>query len=89
MADSDPLVASSVFRTPAQNWQREGRSVPRQGRDHIFQWGMVIGVGFFTETTSFLRNPGSDVVRHTYMRHKHNNSVKVLLSILSNSETVF
>ena len=29
VADSDPLVASSVHRTPAQNSQREGRSLPR------------------------------------------------------------
>ena len=29
VADSDPLVASSVHRTPAQNSQREGRSLQR------------------------------------------------------------
>ena len=27
-------------------------------RDHFSQWGMGIGVGFFTETTGSLRNPG-------------------------------
>ena len=56
MADSDPLGASSVHRTPAQNSQREGRSLPRQGRDHLFQWDVGISVGFLTETTGSLRN---------------------------------
>ena len=48
---SDPLVASSVHRTPAQNLQREGRSLPPEGRDHLFQWDVGISVGFSTETT--------------------------------------
>ena len=30
--DSDPLVASSVHRTPVQNSQREGRSLQREVR---------------------------------------------------------
>ena len=47
----DPLVASSVHGT------RNGRSLPRQGRDHLSQWGMGISVVFFTETTGSLRNP--------------------------------
>ena len=42
----------------AWNSQREGRSLPRQGRDHLFLGGMGISVGFFTETKSFLLNPG-------------------------------
>ena len=33
------------------------RSLPRQGRDHLFQWDVWISVGFFTETTGSLRNP--------------------------------
>ena len=41
----------------ARNSQQEGRSLPRQGRDHLFQWRMGISVGFFTETTGSLRNP--------------------------------
>ena len=57
MVDSDPLVASSVHRIPAQNSQRDGRSLPRQGRDHLIQWDVWISVGFFTETTGYLRNP--------------------------------
>ena len=52
----DPLVAISVWVFCARNSQREGRSLPRQGRDHLFQWGMGISVGFFTETTGSLRN---------------------------------
>ena len=39
------------------NSQREGRSLPRQGRDHLFQWNVGISVGFSTETTGSLRNP--------------------------------
>ena len=35
VAASDPLVASSVRVNCAQNSQREGRSLPRQGRDHL------------------------------------------------------
>ena len=58
MTDYAGPVASSVHRTTAQNSQREGRSLPRQGRDNFSQWGMGIRVGFFTETTSFLRYPG-------------------------------
>ena len=43
----------------ARSSQREGRSLSRhEGRDHFSQWGKGISVGFFTETTSFLRNPG-------------------------------
>ena len=45
-------------RTPAQNSQREGRNLPRQGRDHLVQLGMGISLGFFTETTGSLPNPG-------------------------------
>ena len=29
--------AQNVHRTAAQNSQREGRSLPRQGRDHLLQ----------------------------------------------------
>ena len=58
VADSDPLVAGSVWVFCARNSQREGWSLPREGRGPLFQWGMGISVGFFTETTSFLRNPG-------------------------------
>ena len=57
VADSDPLVASSVRVFCARNSQRESRSLPRQGRDHLFQWDGGISAGFFTETTSSLRNP--------------------------------
>ena len=57
MADADPLVASSVHRTPAQISKREGRSLSRQGRDHLFQWDVGISVGFFIEITGSLRNP--------------------------------
>ena len=57
VADSDPLVAISVHRTPAQNPQREARSLPRQGRGHLSQWDDRISVGFFTETTGPLHNP--------------------------------
>ena len=53
VADSDPIVANSVHRTPA----REGWSLPRQGRDHLLQWDVEISVGFFTETTGSIRNP--------------------------------
>ena len=42
MADSDPLVASSVRMFCARNSQREGRSLPQQGRDHLFQLGLGI-----------------------------------------------
>ena len=57
VADSVPLVGSSVYRKPAQDSQQEGRSLPRQDRDHIFQWDVGISVGVFTETTGSLRNP--------------------------------
>ena len=58
VADSDPLVASSVLVLCARNSQREGgRSLPRQGLDHHSQWDVGINVGFFTETTGSLRNP--------------------------------
>ena len=56
VADSDPLVASFVHRPPAQNSQREGRSLPRQGQDHLSQSDVGISAGFFTETTGCLRN---------------------------------
>ena len=46
-----------MHRTPAQNLQREGRSLPREGRDHLFQWEVGISVGFSTETTGSQRNP--------------------------------
>ena len=69
VADSDPLVACSVPRTPAQNSQREGRNLPREGRDHLFLWDDGISVGFFTETTGFLRNPETwRIPRHLYSR---------------------
>ena len=57
VADSDTLLASSVHRTPAQNSQREGQSLPGQGRGHLFRWDVGISVGFFTETTGSLGNP--------------------------------
>ena len=57
VADSDPLVVKSVHRTPAQNSQREGRSLPQQGWDHLFQCDVGISVGFFTVTTGSLPNP--------------------------------
>ena len=41
----------------ARNSQREGRSLPRQGRDHLFQWDVGIIVGFSTDTIGSLRNP--------------------------------
>ena len=46
-----------MHKTPGQNSQREGRSLPRQGRGPLFQWDVGISVGFFTETTGSLRNP--------------------------------
>ena len=46
----------SVHRTPAQNSQREGRTLPREGRGPLFQWDVGISVGFTTETTGSLRN---------------------------------
>ena len=58
--DSDPLVASSVHRTPAQNSQREGRSP-------VFQWDVWIGVGSSAETARFLRNPENRRTRPSYM----------------------
>ena len=57
VGDSDPLVASSVRVFCAQNSQREGRSLPREGRDHLFLWDVGISVGFSTGTTGSLRNP--------------------------------
>ena len=57
MENADPLVASSVHRTPAQTLQREGRNLPRLGRDHLFQWEGGISLGFSTETTGSQRNP--------------------------------
>ena len=48
--ESDPFVASSVHRTPAQKSQRvrEGRSLQREGRSPVFQWDVWIGVGSAT-----------------------------------------
>ena len=57
MADSEPLVASSMRVFCVRNSQREGRSRPREGRDHLFQWDVGISVGFSAETTGSLRNP--------------------------------
>ena len=48
---------SSVRGFCARNSQREGRSLPRLGRDHLFQWDVGISVGFSTGTTGSLRNP--------------------------------
>ena len=56
VADSDPLVASPVRVFCARNSQREGWSLPRQGRDHLFQWDVGISAGLCTETTGSLRN---------------------------------
>ena len=47
--DPDPVMTDSDLR--------EGLSLSQQGQDNFSQWGMGISVGFFTETTSFLRNP--------------------------------
>ena len=52
-----PSRCDSVHRTLAQNSQREGRSLPRQGRYHLFRLDVGISVGFYTETTGSLRNP--------------------------------
>ena len=41
----------------ARNSQREGRSLPREGRGPLFQKAIGISVGFSTETTGSLRNP--------------------------------
>ena len=57
VADSDPLVASSVRVFCARNSQWEGRSLPRQGRDYLSQLDVGICVGFSTETTGSKRNP--------------------------------
>ena len=43
-----------LFR--ARNSQLEGRSLPRQGRDHLSQWDVWVSVGFFTETTQDMSN---------------------------------
>ena len=59
VGDFDPLVASSVWLFCAWHSQREGRSLPGQVRDHIFQWDVGISVGFSTGTTGSLRNPES------------------------------
>ena len=34
-----------LHRKPAQNSQREGRSLPREGRGPLFQWDVGISVG--------------------------------------------
>ena len=64
VTDSDPLVASSLRVFCAWNSQNTRKELATRGwesvticRDHSSQWGMRIRVGFFTETTSFLRNP--------------------------------
>ena len=41
----------------ARNSQKEGRSLLRQSRDHIFQWDVGVSMGLFTESTGSLRNP--------------------------------
>ena len=67
MADVLRPSRCELHRKPAQNSQREGRSLPRQGRDHLFQWDVGISVGFLSETTGPLQNiarPG--VPRHMY-----------------------
>ena len=56
-AGSRDYFASSVRVFCARNSQREGRSLPRQGRNHLSQWDVGISVGFFTETAGSLRNP--------------------------------
>ena len=43
------------MNTRTELWTRGSESLPRQGRDHLFQWD--VGVGFFTEITGSLRNP--------------------------------
>ena len=53
-ADSESLDASSVRVFCVRNSQREGRSLPREGRDHLFQWDVGISVGFSTGTTGSL-----------------------------------
>ena len=50
-----PTLSFRVFC--ARNSQQEGRSLPRQGGDHLTQWDVGISVGFFTDTTGSLRNP--------------------------------
>ena len=60
--DSDSLVASSVRVFCARNSQREGQSLPREGRDPLFQWDVGINVGFSTETTGSIRNPETGVI---------------------------
>ena len=55
--DSDPLVASSVHRTPAQNSQREGLNLQREDRSPIFQWDVWIGLGPPAVTAGSLRKP--------------------------------
>ena len=51
----------------ARNSQREGRSLPRQGRDHLSQWDVGISVEFSTETTDSYVIPRSGVPRHKHM----------------------
>ena len=66
---------SSVRVFCAQNLQRQGRSLPREGRGSLFQWDLGISVGFFTETTGSLRNPKTrrtpsyDVNDHLHSMH--------------------
>ena len=45
--DPDPLVASSVRVFCAQNLQREGRTLPREGWGPVFQLdvGIILGLG--------------------------------------------
>ena len=59
MEDSDPLAASSVRVFCARNSKLKGRSLPLEGRVPLFQWDVGISVGFSTEFTCSLRNPGT------------------------------
>ena len=84
MADSDPLVASSVYRTPEQDSQLDGRSLPRQGRDHLFSVGCWDQYG---ETTGSLRNP---VTSEAYALKYDKNLINFLLNLAKLSfKTVF
>ena len=48
----------------ARNSQRDGRSLPRQGRDHLSQWDVGVSVGFFAENTGSLLIPRPGVPHH-------------------------
>ena len=72
VADSEPLVASSMRVFCARNSQREVRSRPREGREHLFQWDVGISVGFSTGTTGSLRYPRPGVSRAViYMLYRY------------------